>query len=265
MNALSLNRTLNQTELLQHKPVRIVAIGFLLMLLTACGSNVTTRSSALFSGSGPTGTNLIGTSGAGEAQCALFDSTKTRLSGRVTTYYYDGVLQEDKVRVRITSLVEAFATNSNYYIQAFRWKVGAGGAAELDQTPVQFNFEKGTGSASPMTSDVTSVSNSGLAAYRTANNIAGTTPVEFFANTTMVVKGVDYNWQALKIVVYDGSTSPATVIGDSDFLLPVFQANPNVYAASHSSILASIHPFYSQRSTVLSEAEWSARSTSYCF
>ncbi len=261
MNTLSLG----QTELLSHKPVRIAAIGLLLMLLTACGSNVTPRSTALFSGGGPTGTNLIGTSGAGEAQCALFDSTSTRLGGRVTTYYYDGVLQEDKVRVRITSLVEAFATNSNYYIQAFRWKIGASGAAELDQTPVQFNFEKGTGSVSPMTADVTSVSNSGIAAYRTAHSIPGTTAVEFFANTTMVVKGVDYNWQALKLVVYDGSTTPATIVGESDLLLPIFQANPNVYAASHSSILASIHPFYSQRSTVLSEAEWSARSTSYCF
>lgn len=261
MNSISID----QSEILSHKPVRIAAIGILLMLLTACGSNVTARSTGLFSGGGPTSSNLIGTSGAGEAQCALFDSTKTRLAGRVTTYYYDGVLQEDKVRVRITSLVEAFATNPNYFIQAFRWKIGASGSAELDQTPLQFNFEKGTGAKTAMTADVTSVSNTGIAAYRTANGIAGTTPVEFFANTTMVVKGVDYNWQALKLVVYDGSTSPATVVGDSDILLPIFQANPNVYAASHSSILAQIHPFYSQRSTVLSEAEWTARSTSYCF
>jgi hypothetical protein len=187
------------------------------------------------------------------------------LAGRVTTYYNNGVLQEDKVRVRITSLVDAFSTNSNYYIQAFRWKIGATGAAELDSNPVQFNFEKGAGSDSPMTADVTSVTNTGISAYRNANNIAGTTPVEFFANTTMVVKGVDWNWQALKIVVYDGSTSPATIVGQSDFLLPTFQANPNAYAASHSSILAVIHPFYSQRSSVLSEADWAARSTSYCF
>jgi hypothetical protein len=253
-------------SLLEQKPIRVAAIGLLLALLSACGSEVTTRSSSnLFSTSGPTPSALIGTSGSGEAQCSGFDSTSTRLGGRVTTYYNNGVLQEDKVRVRITSLVDAFATNSNYYIQAFRWKIGASGSAELDSTPVQFNFERGTGASSPMTADVTSVSNTGISAYRTANGIAGTTPVEFFANTTMVVKGVDWNWQALKIVVYDGTASPATVVGQSDFLLPTFQANPNVYAASHSSILAVLHPFYSQRSSVLSESEWAARSTSYCF
>ncbi|CAN5497940.1 hypothetical protein BH10BDE1_BH10BDE1_23940 [soil metagenome] len=263
---MNTNTLPNTVQLLDAKPLRVAAIGLLLALLSACGSEVTTRSSSgLFSGGGPTPAALLGTGGTGEAQCAGFDSTTTRLAGRVTTYYNNGVLQEDRVRVRITSIADAFATNSNYYIQAFRWKIGASGATELDATPVQFNFEKGAGAAAAMTADVSSVSLTSIAAYRTANSIAGTTPIDFFANTTMVVKGVDYNWQALKIVIYDGSTSPATVVGQSDFLLPVFQANPNAYAASHSAILAALHPFYSQRATVLSEADWATRSTSYCF
>ncbi len=263
MNTQSLHHA---EALLENKPARLAAIGLLLALLSACGSEVTTRSSAsLFSSGGPTPAALLGTGGTGEAQCSNFDSTSIRLAGRVTTYYNNGVLQEDKVRVRITSLVEAFSTNSNYYIQAFRWKIGSSGSAEIDSTPVQFNFEKGSGAASPMTTDVSSVNLTSIAAYRTAHNIAGTTPIEFFANTTMVVKAVDYNWQALKIVVYDGSQTPATVVGQSDFLLPIFQANPNSYAATHSPILAVMHPFYSQRGTVLSEGDWANRTTSYCF
>lgn len=256
--------TLTLTHELPVKALRISAILMVLALLSACGSNMTTRSSALYSGSGPTtDTSLLDSSGAGEAQCSMFDSTSTRLGGRVTTYYYNGELQEDKVRVRITSLLENFDSNSNLYIQLFRWKIGASGAAELDSTPVQFQFEKGTGSASPISSLTTSISSAGVASLRTANGIAGTTSLEFFANTTMVVNAVDYNWQALKVVVYDGSTNQA--VGSTDFLLPIFHANPNRYALTHSTILNQIHPFYSQRTTSLSESGWAARAQSYCF
>lgn len=260
MNALTLNHELPM------KALRISAILTVLALLSACGSNMTTRSTALFSGSGPTtDAALLDSSGAGEAQCSMFDSTSTRLGGRVTTYYYDGTLQEDKVRVRFTSLNENFDSNSNLYIQMFRWKIGASGTAEIDSTPVQFQFEKGTGSASPISTLATSISSAGVASMRSAHGIAGTTSLEFFANTTMVVNAVDYNWHALKVVMYDGSTSPATVVGQADFLLPIFHANPNRYALTHSSILNQIHPFYSQRATSLSEAGWAARAQSYCF
>lgn len=258
MNSLTL------THELPMKALRVSAILMVLALLSACGSNVSPRSSALYSGSGPTtDASLLDASGAGEAQCSMFDSTSTRLGGRVTTYYYDGVLQEDKVRVRITSLVENFDSNSNLYIQMFRWKINAAGAAELDSTPVQFQFEKGTGSASPISSLTTSISSAGVASLRSANNISGTTSLEFFANTTMVVNAVDYNWHALKVVIYDGSSNQQ--VGSADFLLPIFHANPNRYALSHAPTLNALHPFYAQRTTQLSESAWAARAQSYCF
>lgn len=255
---------MNTLTLTQAKPVRLVAIGLLLALLSACGSEVTPRTSALFSTGGPTTSSLI-SSGVVNTQCSFFDSTSTRLSGKVTTYYNNGVMQEDKVRVRITSLPSDFDTNSNYYIQAFRWKIDAGGAVFLDQTPVQFDVESGGGSDVKIATSVSSISLLGISAYRNANAISGTGAVDFFSKTTLVMKAVDYNWQALKIVIYDGSVTPSKVVGQSDFLLPIFQANPNQYASTHSAILAPLHPFYSQRTLSISENEWGTRGSSYCF
>lgn len=258
-------QVMSQTnEVMESKPTRIVMILMLLALLSACGSKVTPRSAALYSGSGPTDLSTISPTGDGQAECSMFDSTSTRLGGKVTTYYYNGVLQEDKVRVRVTSLVEAFDTNSNYYIQAFRWKV-VGGSPSLDSTPLQFTFEKGTGSASPISAPFSSISGTTMAQIRTANNLGGSGAVDFFSKTTMVVSGVDYNWQAMKIVVYDGGTTPATVVGQADFLLPVIQANPNRYASTHDALLNTMHPFWSQRSQTLTELEWSNRASSFCF
>ena len=251
------------TDIMENKSVRIAAIGLLLALLSACGSEVTPRTGSLYSTSGPSGT-LVNSTG-GQAECSTFDSVSTRLGGKVTTYYRNNVIQEDKVRVRITSLIEAFDTNPNYYIQAFRWKINGSGVAEIDNTAVQFQFENGAGSDVALNELSTSVSLRGISAIRTAKGITGTGSVDFFSRTTMVVNGVDYNWQALKFVVYDGTTTPSTIVGSSDFLLPIFQANPNTYAASHSATLTALHPFISQAAQTLTESDWASRTTSFCF
>jgi hypothetical protein len=245
----------------QTKTFRISALVLLLALLSACGSKVTPRADQLYSGSGPTpSTPVVNPAGAGQAQCSLFDSSSTRLGGKVTTYYYNGIIQEDKVRVRITSLVENFDADANYYIQAFRWKV-VGGTSEIDETPLQFTLEKGAGSASPISEPISSLNGTKIAQLRSSASISGTGAVDFFSKTTMVVSGVDYNWQAMKIVVYNGTK----VVGQADFLLPVFEANPNRYAATHHATLNSLHPFWAQRSQTLSESEWASRSQSFCF
>ncbi|MDX9731929.1 MAG: hypothetical protein RBT63_09175 [Bdellovibrionales bacterium] len=240
---------------------RIMGLGLLLAMLSACGSNVTPRTNSLYSGSGPsTDISTISPAGEGQAECLPFDSTSTRLGGRVTTYYYNGVLQEDKVRVRITSLVEAFDSNAAYQIQMFRWR-STGGVTEIDSTPLQFYFEKGAGSASAISSTLTSMNATALANIRTQNSLGGSTAVDLFSKTTLVVNGVDYNWHALKIVVYNGTD----VVGESNFLLLVIQANPNRYAQTHDAVLNGLHPYWSQRTLVLSESDWASRSRSYCF
>jgi hypothetical protein len=245
----------------QSKLFRVSSLFILMGLLSACGSQVTPRAGYLNSGGGPSpSTPIINPAGAGQAECSLFDSTSTRISGKVTTYYYNNVLQEDKVRVRITSLVENFDKDANYYIQAYRWKV-VGGQSELDQTPLQFTFENGSGSSSPISERMSSMNGTKIAQIRSSANISGSGAVDFFSKTTMVISGVDYNWQAMKIVVYNGTT----MVGQTDFLLPIFEANPNRYATTHPSTLNTLHPFWAQKSQSLTESEWASRTQSYCF
>ncbi len=265
MNTQTLHSNLEAQSLIdvvtQTKVFRVGALVFLLALLSACGSKVSPRTEYLYSGSGPApSTPIVDPAGAGQAECSLFDSSSTRLSGKVTTYYYNGVLQEDKVRVRISSIVENFDSNSEYYIQAFRWKMN-GSTAQLDETPLQFTIEKGAGSASPISEAMSSINGTKIAQLRTSASISGSGAVDFFSKTTMVVSGVDYNWQAMKIVVYNGTS----VVGQADFLLPIFEANPNRYATTHHSTLNTIHPFWAQRTQSLSESEWATRTQSYCF
>lgn len=234
----------------------------LLAGLSGCGSSVQPRSTTGFSGSGPLTSTPVTANSDAVAECLSFDSSKTTLSGRLTTYYYNGTLVSGKVRLRITSLSGAFDTKASTYLKIFRWKVGENNTAVLDsESPVSFNFENGAGSSSPVSADMTSINATQIGTIRKAQFIAGTTSAEFFNNTTMVLSNVDYEWQAIKIVLYDGTT----VLGDVDVLLVPIQANPTRYYNSHSSLLSQLHPFWSQYGSSQTETQWAAQVKPSCF
>jgi hypothetical protein len=233
------------------------------LFLTACGSSVQPREGA---SQVPTVTPNVGgsvltQSGDIGTQCNSFDSTETRLAGRVTTTYVNGQIQEDKIRLRITSLNPTFDTGANYHIKFFRWQVSSTGLVNIDSNPVEFIVEKGSTNSQAISNRLTSISANDIASLRTDNSIAGTNSIDFFTNTTLVLQNVDYNWQALKVVMYDGTT----VVGMVDLLLPVFTANPTKYSANHPGVLPVLHPMFKERAQNLSDADWAARFQTYCF
>lgn len=230
-------------------------------LLTACGSSVQSKDGSSVPNVTPTGGVTITPSGDVGTQCNFFDSTETRLAGRVTTTYVNGQLQEDKIRLRITSLNETFDTSSNYTLKFFRWQVSSSGAVNLDSNPVEFMVEKGTSNSQAISSRLTQISATDIASLRQNAGISGTKAIDFFSGTTLVLQNVDYNWQALKVVLYDGTS----VVGMADLLLPVFTANPNKYASTHVGVLPVLHPMFKERAQNLTDAEWGARFQTYCF
>ncbi|MEK7357912.1 MAG: hypothetical protein AAB250_15790 [Bdellovibrionota bacterium] len=231
-------------------------------LLTACGSSVQPRDGASQTGIAPNvGGTTITQSGDVGTQCNGFDSSETRLAGQVTSTYVNGQVQEDKIRLRITSLNSTFDTGSNYHIKFFRWQVSPAGLVNIDSTPVEFIIEKGATNSTAISNRMSSLSANDIASLRSSSGVTGTTSIDFLTNTTLVLQNVDYNWQALKIVMYDGTT----VIGSADLLLPVFAANPNKYASTHNGVLPALHPMFKDRAQNLSDADWGARFQTYCF
>jgi hypothetical protein len=230
-------------------------------LLTGCGASVKSRSTYNYVPSGGDLSSTLPQSSA-DVECNVFDSTASRLQGKVTTYYWNGEFIGDRVRLRLTALDEAFAKDSNVYVRFFRWKVVNGGEAQLDSKPLQFVIERGTSSSYPISGPMTSVSQIEVDMFKDKAGLSASASVqEFFDNVTLQVSGVDYSWQAMKAVIYRGEA----VLGQADFLIPAYTANPNKYAQTHPQVLNSIHPFWSQRSMNLSDKEWVNRAKSYCF
>lgn len=219
----------------------------------SCGTSMEVRKTGQSSFSSSS-SNLKG------AECAPFAAAQgVSLAGAVTTFYLNGALQEDKIRLRISS-VDAAISQPNARIQFFRWKTDVSGTSTLDSTPVSFYVTRLSDGMS-ISSALNSIGLSEVANLRSVGGIPGATAQEFFANTAIVLTGLDYSWNAAKIALYDG----ATTIGQADVLLPVFQANPNSYAVNRSPVLTQLHPFWAQRGTSMSEADWEAKARAYCF
>lgn len=241
---------------------KMMLLLLLATLMVGCGASTKPRG---YNYSSMTPTDLssrtITDANAAGAECSFFDSRDIRLSGKVTSYYHNGVLQEDRVRLRFTGIADQFQTNRDVRIQMFRWKGLDGGGYDLDQTPVNFIIHKNSSNSIPISGTMTSLNLEDISRLRQQHYINGTTALDFFNQTTFVVTNVDYSWDALKIVMYNGTQ----VIGQVDFLLPIFAANPNRYAELHPSLLNQLHPFWSERSSMRSDQEWAQRSKNYCF
>lgn len=238
----------------------------LLSLLAGCGASISPRGSSSNS-MYPSMTDFASrepTKSLG-AECSQFDAKDFRLSGKVATYYVGTSLQEDRVRLRFTGLADQFSNNGGVKIQMFRWRADLDGTKEIDNNPVAFDIERAQpdfmGNLS-LARDLTSLTIHDVVRLRQNAGISGTTSQEFFDRTSIIVKSVDYSWDALKIVMYENNV----VIGQVDLLMPIFPADPNVYAGSHSMTLNQLHPFWSTRTlSGMTEETWQTRSKNFCF
>ena len=230
-----------------------------LATLSACGSSVKSRSGSDDSGGTGGGTS---NSGNGIAECNEFSSKGIdQVSGAATTYYLNGSHVEDKLRLRLGSIPADFETSSTVSVKFFRWKASSAGVTSLDSTPLTFVVEKGTNGTYPISGAMTEIDKDDIDSLRSSGSVSGTTAQSFFDNTVLVLSGTNYDWDAVKVVVYDGTF----VIAEADFLLPAFEADPNKYAAKHPSVLEKLHPFWSIRKNTNSQSQWEAKADALCF
>lgn len=247
--------TLNRGHL--NRKYRFILFVLVAALLSGCGSSMRPRDGSV---------GAFSTSPQYGAECNSFAATGTVLSGQVTTYYSNGSMIEDRVRLRFTSIATEFSQSTNYSIRFFRWTVDANGVATLDPQPLSFVVERnpvlaGYGST-PISGTMNALTLADINTLAWNGGIFANTVQDFFNNVTFTVMGADYSWSALKVALYNGSEP----VGQADFLLPVFLANPNAYAATHHATLAQLHPFWNQRGeSGVSDADWLNRSRNFCF
>jgi len=222
---------------IQSKRYKMFALLLSALVLSGCGAKKTARESFELSSRSQSGEGI---------RCNTFSSRTTTLDGRVREFVTkDGREFPDMMRIRITGITSQFDNNSKITLRIYRWKADSSGT-HIDQEPLQFRLE--TPTERMVSGYMKSININTVTTLKSTYAVPGSTAQEFFNNVDILVFNVDYTWDALKIVLYeDTSATESRVVGDVDFLMPVFDAHPKVYAQTHPAVLSALHPFWSDR------------------
>jgi hypothetical protein len=210
--------------------MRIINIFTLTLLIIGCGANKTTHFSDTSRGADPDvsyGTNyLLG-------ECNRINMPQLSLTGQIGTYYNPISMQlsSDQLTLNLTSVPADIYTSTTLQYKFYRWLERTTGQKQLNTLPVRFQFfDKLTGTKTPNNG----VDNLSKATINAARDSFGSSWLnvktnEFFQRTMLLLTGVDMQYDAITIAMYDTSSGQNYAVAQSDLLLPPFYSNPNIY------------------------------------
>lgn len=225
--------------------------------LSACAPKSTTSSSSLSS------RGNVDDSQYKLAECNRIDISSMSLKGQISTYYSNGQLISTYLNSNLTLLPTEMKTSATHFIQLFRWSERVNGSPTTNSIPVTMYFvQKSTGiTSNPNGSDrISKPTVEAIIANQKLGNL-GITLTNFFERHFVVLTGVDTSWDAIRYVMYNGTTQ----VSSGSVLLPAFYANPNVYAKANSALsLQQLHPNYAYRSSNATESDYLSMTEQIC-
>lgn len=253
--------------------IKLASLIFMTALLMACGSSKSGGDSygeadlGSNGGSGGSSSNNTDALAVCSKDGTALSDFQVHLQQYVDQY---GQARKDIVRLRIVKAPTAWQT-SNLDLSVYRWTASPSGAVSADNTPLNFQFERrAAGGFQMLTNTIYRYFNWGdIVQMGKFANITTTSPQSFWDVASIVVdlKDTTNSYQALQVVLWDTSTSPATAARRVDVLIPTFQADPAKYNADsrHPSILQNLHPLKSLVGQNWSQANYDQFARAFCF
>jgi hypothetical protein len=220
--------------------IKLTGLLLIVLLLSACGSHKSVDSLELASRA--TETTISASTNKAWSKCNQATSGGGQFKMILSAYVQNGVIRSDLMNGKLTLVPDNFVTSQEYF-QMFRWQANSGGAAYLDQTPLQFRLIN-PANGQVLLSERTSIAWTEVATLASQMNISN--PTDFFKKVVFVIDLRDPQaaFDALMVSIYRTNNTSRDV---ANLLLPVFDADPAVYALEngktrHTSLQA-LHPF----------------------
>ncbi len=238
----------------------LVILALFTLPLTACGAHNSARGVAYGTASSAS-TSYI-SANAALAECNNVNTT-INLTGQVSTYYQAGVFVPNILLLNVTAAPQQLFSSSTASIEIVPYSESTSGAKTYGPASDFLFMDKLTGQ---MTSNP--IGNLSYATIQAALKQLGLTSSipasEFFSRVYVVILGMDTTYDAATVEYFD-STSGAGPLSQSNFLLPIFYANPAVYAQYKPvADLEQLHPFWSYQSSGYSDAQFGQLDNQIC-
>lgn len=231
---------------LTSKNIRIATVIFIAALLMSCGSKKAE------SGSTEEASRIV-TPAAGTTQQALAycgqgtNSTNTMRVNLGAVVDSNNKIDSNFVHAKITNIPATFNTD-NTYIAIWKWYAESSGFTYVNNTPVTFKLVS-VATGVDLTSYMSTLNWSTIASL--AQTLNATTPADFFQKVRLFVHIQDPSAQydAITVSLHNGTSGVS--VNRVDALLPVFHADPRLYAVESSGsaralVLQALHPFAGQ-------------------
>lgn len=251
-----------------HQLLQVLVLAVLAMGLVSCGASKTNvAGNSDWSSRLPTDTPS--TPEGPIADCSGASNTSLGLTFEVSSYYMPTTQQPalDILRLHFSDYPDAITSTETTYIQMYRWSEDTPGQRITNPTPVQFYFQsKSSGHFVNQGEPADRISRAVIQnmIVKLGGSKSGITPTNFFDHHILILIGMDLQFDAMSVAVYDQAKG-SSAIGWQDVLLPAFLANPNDYNASHSALsLQQLHPNYDYRNGGYSSDDYLAFTDRFC-
>ncbi len=228
-----------------------ITLIILASLITACGSNKTvnfTNDPSL----------LANDPNAILAYCSAISSPQ--LNGRIKVYSDPyGQIAIDSVELAFDSSINNALVGSNV-IKFYKWYVRPDGTNYVHPAAINVII-KDLQSGQIITGQWPEISQAMVDEWSRAYGLQSTSINQFMAGKSIVISGLEMEYDVLRISVQNDSSQ----LGMVDTLIPAYAANPAKYAAAHGPILASLHPNNSVASQPWTDDQFQQRTMTYCF
>lgn len=182
------------------------------------------------------------------------------------------------VRVKLPKVPSVDWANNNYDLEVFRWTVSPSGAVlAIDPSTdlLEYQFEKkGTNGFQLISSykytrfNWEEMQDMAKYAKQVTELPDNYSPQSFFNDFNMLVdlKDNQGTYKVLRVVIREASDNfSGSVVEELDILLPVFEANPNVYGESRPAILEGLHPLKDKATGGWTESQYQTFANAFCF
>ena len=164
------------------------------------------------------------------------------------------------IHVKLSNVPATFTDNSHYF-SFFKWSADASGTLSTFNQALSFkiiNIQSGQ----DLTGSLTTLSWNTVSAM--ATSLGATTPTAFFQKVRILVYINDPtgSYQAMTISYHKAATGVAD--NRIDALMPLFDADPRTYSASHAKILSNIHPFATANYSTWTDSVFTANADAFC-
>lgn len=237
----------------------LLILFFFIFALTGCGSGTAVPG---FNGDGKDSLSSLGDDPVGQpTQPTVTTGAKSLCNkiegagfrGRTQIFKYKGAFYANTQQVQIDQLPEGYA-DSQSLLQFFRWKT--------DGTPtdvVSFYLED-RATHTPVSGFIKALSATDIGAISAKAYGQTMTALAFMGRVNFVLSDVAATeWKAIRLAYFQNES----LVGDTDFLVPQFAADPNEFAKQNPGFLAQLHPSFSLKGTA--NQNFLALAHQYCF